>query len=88
MALRLHANSLEDLLNSKSVDELIHFVRIPTDLERKRWLEQLGGKHADQQILVDVARKRARAELGLQEAPVTVSQEMLMNRQRRQQQQQ
>lgn len=45
--IKIHVDSFEDLLNATSIDELLHFGRIPTDFERKRSLEELGGKAAD-----------------------------------------
>jgi hypothetical protein len=46
---RIGVASYDDLRNG-DYDELLHFGRIPTDAQRKVWMEKEGGPNADKQI--------------------------------------
>ena len=71
--MRLTVETLEDLMYGK-YDELLHFGRIPTEQERKQWLEKQGGSTADIRRMIEFARNRARTASGQpQEAPMTAT---------------
>jgi hypothetical protein len=40
----------------------MHFGRIPTDSERRKWIEAEGGIEADKRRLADTARKKTHGE--------------------------
>ena len=84
--IRIHVDSFQDLLDATSTHELLHFGRIPTDKERKRWLDELGGRVADQVLLTNIFRQGI--ERSIPEAPVTASQVERMLEQAQQQKQQ
>jgi hypothetical protein len=69
--IRISVVSFNGLLNG-SFYELDHFGKIPSEQQRKLWLEQEGGKEADKQRLAEVARMKN--ERDIPEAPVTASQ--------------
>ena len=64
----IHVDSLDDLMDG-SPEELLHFGHVPTEGERRLWIEQQGGTAADKRKLVDIARKKAEHDPA--EAPIT-----------------
>ena len=66
-----------------SPEELLHFGHVPTEGERRLWIEQQGGTAADKRKLVEIARKKAEHDLA--EAHVTASQVQRIIEQQKQQ---
>ena len=59
---RLSVATLDDLFNG-SFYELAHFGKIPTEHQRRLWLEQEGGTEADKQRLAEVTRMKAERDI-------------------------
>lgn len=68
--IRISVVSFNDLLNG-SFNELAHFGKIVTPVQRKRWIEEEGGTEADQQRYEEFARKRTEIEQGIRPINVT-----------------
>ena len=68
--IRISINTLEDFMNGDFA-ELAHFGKIPTEAQRRRWLEEEGGITADQKLREEIARKNVEHLQGVQQKPVT-----------------